>query len=310
MENKFKILVATDYSDVAQNAQKFAFQFANNTQSDLYLLHVYSIPFSSTPSNPNDLIKTNSDYRTAELHALEHQRNALYSEFNVSEKDLQVECLVKSGKAGKQIRNEADDINADFIVIGTHGAGKFRETFLGSHTWDVIKKATVPVLSVPNYVKFTPIKNIVFGCEYREGEVPVINYLAHLARKLSAKLTLLHISTSKLSKEEEETKLDKFKSEVDKEITYPNLEYRMAHYEDIIAGLNDFCLRTKADLLAMSPERSSALKLAFNPTSSKTRKMTFHAYVPLLTIPDYYDPDYSKFWNLFRTQTKYQPEDF
>jgi nucleotide-binding universal stress UspA family protein len=310
MEQKFKILAATDYSEVAVNAQKFAFQLANSTQSDLYLLHIYNIPFSSTPANANDLIQANSDYRSTELSALEHERNALFSEFNVSEKDLRVECMVKSGKAGKQIRNEADDINADFIVIGTHGASKFRETFLGSHTWEVIKKATVPVISVPNYVKFNEIKTIVFGCEYREGEVPVINYLTHLARKLNAKLVLLHISTTKLSKEDENTKLEKFKAEVENEITYHNLEYRIAHYDDIIKGLNDFCLRSKADLLAMSPERSSALKTLFSAASSMTRKMSFHAHVPLLTIPDYYDPDYSKFWNLFKMQTKFTPDDF
>lgn len=306
MENKFKFLVATDYSKVAENAQRYAFQFAYDIKGMLYLLHIYEIPFSSTPANANDFIDTKDDYKTSELNALENQRGILFNEFNVSEKELLVECIVKSGKASKQIRHQAEDVNADFIVVGTHGASKFREAFLGSHTWDVIKKSGIPVIAVPENYQFKPVKNIVFGSEFREGEIPVVNYLVHLAKRLGATLTLLHISNKGKSKEEDEKMMNDFKNEVEKEITYHLVEYRIAHYDDVVDGLNDFCIRTKADLLAMSPEKSSAIKLAINPTSSLTRKMTFHAHIPILAVPDYYNPDYSKFWNLFKLQKEFE----
>lgn len=310
MQDKFKIVVATDYSRVAENAQRYAFQFAHEINAILYLLHIYEIPFSSTPASANEFIDTKNDYKSHELSALEHQRGAMFNEFNFNEKEFLVECIVKSGKTGKQIRHEAADVRADFIVVGTHGAGKFREAFLGSHTWDVIKKSGIPVIAVPEKFEFKPVKNIVFGSEFREGEIPVVNYLVHLAKRLGATLTLLHIVDNKISKEQEDKLMRDFKEQVEKEITYHLVDYRVAHYDNVVDGLNDFCLRTNADLLAMSPERSSALKLAFNPTASLTRKMTFHTHIPILAIPDYYNPDYSKFWNLFKLQKKFEANEY
>ena len=309
MEKKLKILAATDYSDVAENALKFAFQLAHSIHADLYLLHVYNVPFSSTPSNPNELIKNDRDYRKAELNALEHVRNALYSEFNVSEKEMNVNCLVQTGKAGKAIRNEAGDINADFIVLGTHGVSKFRKTFLGSHTWEVIGKSSIPVFAIPNYVKYKKIKNIVFGCEFREGEIAAINYLSHFAKKLHAKLILLHVANNKSTDKLEADKLEQFKLEVEKEIMYTNLEYKFCRNSDVVHGLTNFCIKVNAEILAMSPEKSSVLKFAFSPSASKTREMSFESHIPLLSVPDYFDPEYSKFWNLFRMQTNFQEED-
>lgn len=308
MNKKLKIIVATDYSDVALNAEKFAFQFAESSNAILYMVHIYDIPISSTPSRPDDLIKSNQQLKAAELGALEHKKNSLYSEFNVSEKKLQVECIVNTGNAAKQIIKLAEEIDADFIVVGTHGASKFREIILGSNTWSVIKKACIPVLAIPNYVKYSDFKNIVFACEYREGEVPVINYLVHLAKKFDATLTLLHISNSVFSKQNELNMLDNFKLLLKEKIDYPKLEFKIERYGNIIEGLNDFCIQTKADLLVMSHEPTFIWEKILNKGSSITRKMTFHSNVPLMTIPDYFNPDYAKFWNLFKVETRQHTE--
>jgi hypothetical protein len=50
----------------------------------------------------------------------------------------------------------------------------------------------------------------------------------------------------------------------------------------------------------MSHEKPYFLERIFNPGSSSTaRKMALHTTVPLLVVPDYYNPDFAWFWRLF-----------
>ena len=50
-----KILVPTDFSELAENALKYAAQLAKRTDAELLLLHVYTIPvFTENPILMND----------------------------------------------------------------------------------------------------------------------------------------------------------------------------------------------------------------------------------------------------------------
>src|SRR5687767_1314782 len=132
MENNFKILLATDYSQAAYNAERYAVQFAKDTNSTLYLLHVYEIPFSATPANPIDFIRVKEEYKQSEIKVIEQHKNSLFNSIGVSDKDVKCECITRMGNVTHIIREEADDLGADFILVGTHGATNFRETLFGS----------------------------------------------------------------------------------------------------------------------------------------------------------------------------------
>jgi nucleotide-binding universal stress UspA family protein len=310
MEKKFKILLVTDYSESVMSAECFAVQFSKNTMSDLTMFHAYQVPLGATPPEPEDFAIVSVDIKKSELRTLEQHQVKLFKSLNVTEKDLKCECIVAEGSAGKEIRREAEELEMDFIVMGTHGASGFREFFLGSHTWDVIKKATVPVFAIPKDVLFSGIKNIVFATDYREGEVSVINFLVQFSKQFNAAVTVLHITDYAMSAKEEAELFDKFKTEVSDRISYDKVDFRHAHYYDIVAGLNDYCLRAKTDLLVLSPEKPFLLENIFSPVTSITRKMTFNTHIPLLSIPDYYKTENSKFWELFRLDEKYLDEEY
>ena len=73
MENKMKILLATDYSEAGISAELYGIQFAKNTGSLLCLIHVYDKPLDTTPDEPLELSRTRNDLRDAELSILEQQ---------------------------------------------------------------------------------------------------------------------------------------------------------------------------------------------------------------------------------------------
>ena len=298
MEKPFKLLLATDYSESVMNAERYAVQFARSTGSFLRFLHVFE-PLIVDQIGSFDVDKTDYSPALYEMKKLKEHVNKLLFSLQIKPGELNFECLVREGSAAKQILEEAGETYPDLILMGTHGASGFKQFILGNHASRVIKKASVPVLAIPKDALFTEIKNIVFATEYREGELPVINFLTRVAQQFNAELTVLHITSNIISEKFEKTISTEFANELKNKIVYPNVHLRVIHYTDIIAGLEDYCNNAKTDWLVMSPEKPFFLDKLFNAKASITRKMSLHTTVPLLSIPDYYNPDYEWFWKLF-----------
>lgn len=310
MEKKINVLLAVDYSEEGISAELYGIQFAQNTNSKLYMIHVYDKIENSISDEPAELAQSKNDIRNLELSILEQHRDKLFYLLDLKDNDLDCECIVREGKVWKQICKEAIRSDIDFIVTSTHSASFFKELFFGNQTWNIIKKTTVPVLAIPKNTFFTGIGNIVFATEYREGEIPVVKFLVQFARHFDAAVTILHITNDILSKKFKNNVVDNFKDELSNEIAYNKIDMRLVHYDNIIGGLNDFCEKAKIDVLVMSHEKRFFWGNIFNPITSVTRKMTFDTQIPLLSIPDYYNTEGSKFWKLFDYDKTYMYEDF
>ncbi len=287
MEKQFKIFLATDYSEAVMSAERYAIQFTESTNAFLTIAHVYEVPFNF-PSEPAQYAIATEKLRKSELLRLKQHFNKLVHSLNVKLNNLNFECIVLEGTIGKQIWKEAEQSHMDIIITGTHGASGFRKMLLGSHTWDIIKKSEVPVLAIPRDAVLTKIKNIVFATEYRKGEIPGIHFLAQLAKKFDAELTILHITNDSLSKEFEKIVFEKFRADLQKNVSYDKLSLRLVHYTDIVEGLNNFCLSSKTDWLVLSHAKPFFLESIFTRVNSITKEMCFQTHIPLLTLPDFY----------------------
>jgi nucleotide-binding universal stress UspA family protein len=83
---------------------------------------------------------------------IEESANKMMDDFcadNLSESD-NYGTLVISGVPHEEIIRQADNVGADVIVMGTHGRSGLDHVLFGSTTEKVIRKSTIPVLSVPN----------------------------------------------------------------------------------------------------------------------------------------------------------------
>ena len=293
MEKPFALLLATDYSEVAMNAERYAIQLALSTNSFLRILHVFDHDAALDSEKP--------EYNPAlqEIKKLKEHVSQLLNSLNIKQSDLNYECVVREGSAAQQIKEEANEVLHDFIIVGTHGASGIKSLLFGSHTWNLIKKSNCPILAIPAEAFFKPIKKIVFATEFREGELPVINFLTQVAKQFDAELNVLHISASVLSKEIEKKVTSEFLSTLKDKIVYPDVKIHVIHNTDIVSGIAEFCELNKADWLVMAPEKPNFMEKIFNPSGSLTKKMNLHTTIPLLSIPDYYNPDFAWFWKLF-----------
>lgn len=99
----------------------------------------------------------------------------------------------------REILTQADRLDADVIVLGTHGRSGFERLFLGSTTEKVLRKARRPVLTVPPHAPDVmprgpaPFTRIVCAVDFSECSGVALDYALSLARESRAALTLLHV---------------------------------------------------------------------------------------------------------------------
>ncbi|HXV35735.1 MAG TPA: universal stress protein [Myxococcota bacterium] len=137
------ILIPIDFSESARSVIEWAAHLADEHKSKLVLFHAYHLPVEFQQFEGAYLPP---DY-WANVKAEAQQSLARYeAELRASGRD--VESVVREGYAATAIVEQAAEIGADLIVIGTHGLSGIKHLLLGSIAERVVQKAPCPVLTV------------------------------------------------------------------------------------------------------------------------------------------------------------------
>lgn len=283
--NQFNILLATDFSEEVKNAERYAVQFALMTGSKMTILHIYKIPLS-VPADREGFAHVAFDLKKHEYQRLERHCIELFRSLGITKDQVPYECIVEEGSIANEINREAERLHADIIITGTHRENGFWDFFRKNHTWGLMKKADIPVLTIPKDGNLTSIRKIVFATEYREGELPALKFLAELAKNFDAELVVLNVTTMGISEEFEAILRQKFWAALE-EIDYKKFRVRIIPAENIVDGIMEYCDTAGADWLVMTHSRLLIEKL-IAPSKSITKKLSNNTHIPLLAVPDYY----------------------
>ncbi len=134
-----KLLVPTDFSDCADRALRFAQSIAAKTGGTLLIQHASHIPISLE----TDVFTIDS--RVFEGLEAEARRRLAEVEAGI---DISTESFVTRGIPDVEIVEQSGVRGADLIVMGTRGRSGLAHLVLGSTAERVIRRATVPVISV------------------------------------------------------------------------------------------------------------------------------------------------------------------
>ena len=146
------ILIATDFSNNAKNALKYANSFAEATQHQLLLLNVYQ-PSVGQYSPVHAIIAEETINEKSRSHKLlKSLKKKLVT--------VPAEDIVAEGEAINEILKTCKKNEANFIIVGTHGASEIRKALVGSNTSKVIAKAEVPVIAIPDKYRFQKIETV------------------------------------------------------------------------------------------------------------------------------------------------------
>lgn len=139
------VVVPTDFSKISSSAFEYARSIAEQYSANIHLIYVLE-------KTPPFLAMRSLDISEDKVMAsMEEQANIALQE--VKEKfqessSLNIIPVLKKGVDYEEIISYSKDINADLIVIATHGRTGILYTLLGSVAEKVIRHSKIPVLVI------------------------------------------------------------------------------------------------------------------------------------------------------------------
>lgn len=150
------ILVPIDFSEYSKSSLKYSCDFAKLFNAKLFLIHVIE-PVIYPPDFSMGQISIPSINNEVNERAKQELDNLCEA---CIEPEVEVTTIIKSGKPFYEIIETAEEIDADLIIIATHGHSGVEHILFGSTAEKVVRKAPCPVLTTR-----TPIK----GFKYKEA---------------------------------------------------------------------------------------------------------------------------------------------
>ena len=140
-----RILLPTDFSELAQAAAVVARELAESHGATLYALHVVKPVIASIATSTLDtsavILAPDESESRRELDAFARE--------HLSGCGVSVQTVLHSAEPVDAITQYARKKNVDLIVIGTHARGILRRLVHGSVSKSVMERSGCPVLMVP-----------------------------------------------------------------------------------------------------------------------------------------------------------------
>lgn len=147
-----RLLVPHDFSRCAARALDVAVELAERGHGQITLVHASPLP-PNLPLDAQVAAPGSGDTRVSvgEMLVLGAYRELVAIAVPLRERGLAVETLARATEPGSPavaILRMAEELDADVIVLGTHGRTGFAHLLLGSVAEQIIRRAHVPVVTV------------------------------------------------------------------------------------------------------------------------------------------------------------------
>ncbi len=137
------IIVPVDFSEQSLIALRQSYNIARFSKADLLLVYVIDEDFLETLEQ---LFKDQA-YEDPVKEQAKQRLDKLAREVE-KETGLTVNTTIRKGKIYEEIVKVANEVDAAFIIMGTHGAQGIKKKFIGSNAARVIKEAHCPVITI------------------------------------------------------------------------------------------------------------------------------------------------------------------
>jgi len=279
-----KILIPYDFSETADLSLEHAIFMAKLIKAEITLLHIVeTVSFTSAISHA--LGGVEKKIETATNEKLEQLAKDIHQKSGFS---LKVRTEV--GRIYKKICAVAKEVEADIVIMGTHGSSGYQKFSVGTNTSRVVQESPCPVLSVQTHAKGLGFRKIVLPIDESNESRQKVPWAVGLAQFYGSHITivgLLNFSNADLVR--------KFKikvEQVEEYVVNHGLSFDTKYVEgsDLSGMTMKAAEEVDADLLVIMTEQEPSLT-GFLLGTYATRIVN-NSKVPVLSIhPAEVDPD-------------------
>jgi nucleotide-binding universal stress UspA family protein len=185
-----KIIVPTDFSDLSEIAARSAASLATPEAASIHLLHVIRLPFLHTTYDLNvpeavwEGLRKGTHERLAETRLILEGLGVTDVHQIVSESLQPAEAIAQSVKK----------LDADLVVMATHGRQGLKHALLGSVTERTLRTSPVPVLAVKGQdFGRSPIQRILLATDFSSHANQALSLACSFAKSFGAHIDVLHV---------------------------------------------------------------------------------------------------------------------
>ena len=275
-----RILIPTDFSKNALNATRYALDLYSKLNCEFYFLNVFKLDSYSTDnlfipepgSGEYEAAKAKSEEGFVKLLDILklHIDNPKHSYHTISTFNFLSDAL-------KQIIAEKD---IDLVVMGTQGATQSQGVIFGSNTVNTMEKIKeCPVLSVPEDVRFSSPKEIVFPTDYKSVfKRKELNYLVEISKMHDTAIRVLYISKN-AELNDEQMNNQKLLGDI---LGTLNHSFHTLSKKDVSDGLTGFVESRDSDMIAFINRKHFFFSSIFSKPLVK--EIGYDATVPILAL--------------------------
>lgn len=258
------VLCATDFSKNSQGALRLAADLARRTGRSLLVTH--AVDLAADDQAWRVLVEAPDEI---EAHARNEAATRLESFFEESVDAALRPKLVRfeigMGSPAEVILNIAEKEATALVVVGTRGASRLREIFLGSVANSLVRQSEVPVILAPPETANGALRTVVVGLDLSPVSGAVLRRAALLAREQEAQLHIVHalivpeVTGLAMSLNEPASRLPELRSQrhaqIKELVVDEGAEDVVTKVEIIVdapdRALVDYAAKIEADLIAM-----------------------------------------------------------
>lgn len=270
------IIVATDFSPVADNAVEYAAAAARQINAKLVLFHLHTVSIHAVNARVSPLALQEMLDRNKER--FEAKGEAIQQTYGI---DVEVDWYI--GDFYESIRASVERFNADLVVMGM-AAKSLEQDLLGNTTTAAIHKLLTPILAIPEGAKFTGVKEVLFACDMMYGaQRAVLEQVRKVSGGFGANVTVFHVNKTISAIKENETAISPHEDTFDEMFDGLSYYFKEVQSKAVLDEINKEIIAIDADILIMVPLRYGFWSSLVH--KSKTRIMASQSEIPLLSIP-------------------------
>ena len=275
------ILYPTDFSRYSDAALPFASSLARKYGSKVFAVHVVSLsPFPDT-------LPTQA-WRALAAQGIRDAREGL-RKIDPQWVGIPHESLIRKGDVWKELAKILEAKEVDLIVCGTHGRTGISKVLIGSIAEKICRHATCPVLTVGPCVareseSLGDIHSILFPTDFSAESVAAARYAVSLAQENRARLYLLHVVETPVSRAIEEYLSGQLRDLVPSEVHLSCAPKTVIDFGDPVQKITDSADELSVDLIVLGAKRTAAIPGSDHLPATAMQRTMCRATCPVLTI--------------------------